>query len=181
MNRSRGAADPSRGERAKRRSYNVRLIKRLSYTIKEIADLFGIHPQAVRRWIKAGLRTIDDIKPFLVHGGDLIDFLSERQSSRKHRCGPSQFFCCRCRAPRAARDNRVDIQVRNAKQLNIATRCQECGARMNRAGSVGKLDDYRKAFVVQTTADRHLGGNAGGSVMCHLDEEKADAALQPQE
>jgi hypothetical protein len=83
MNRSRGAADPSRGEKAKRRSYNARLIKRLSYTIREIADLFGIHPQAARRWIKADLRTID---------GDLIDFLSERRSSRKQTCGPNQFF-----------------------------------------------------------------------------------------
>ncbi len=92
MNRSRGAADPSRGEKAKRRSYNARLIKRLSYTIREIADLFGIHPQAARRWIKADLRTIDDSKPFLVHGGDLIDFLSERKSSRKQTCGPNQFF-----------------------------------------------------------------------------------------
>ena len=168
-------------KRRKKRSYNVRLIKRLSYTIREIAELFRIHPQAVRRWAMAGLRMIDDHKPFLVHGSDLIHFLSERQSSRKQKCGPNQFFCCRCRAPREARDSRVYIYVRNAKQLNIAGRCEECGALMNRAGSVGKLDDYKKAFVVQTTADRHIRENAGGSVMCHLDEEKADAGLQPQE
>jgi hypothetical protein len=181
MNRSRGTADPGRGEKAKRRSYNVRLIKRLSYTIREIADLFGIHPQAVRRWIKAGLRTIDDSRPFLVHGSDLIDFLSERQSSRKQKCDPNQFFCCGCRAPREARDNRVNIHIRNAKQLNIAGRCAECGALVNRAGSVRRLDDYRKAFDVQTTADRHIREDAGGGVMCHLDKEKIDAAVQPQE
>jgi len=181
MSRSRGAADPSRGEKAKRRSYNVRLIKRLSYTIREIAELFRIHRQAVRRWIKAGLRTIDDSKPFLVHGNDLIDFLRERQSSRKRKCGPNQFFCCRCRAPREARDNRVNIHIRNAKQLNIAGRCEKCGARVNRAGSVGKLDDYSKTFVVQTTADGHIREDAGAGVMCHMDEEKADAAVQPQE
>ena len=34
----------------------MRLIRRdLSYSISEIAELFAIHPQAIRQWIKAGL------------------------------------------------------------------------------------------------------------------------------
>lgn len=141
----------------------------------------AIHPQAVRRWIRVGLRTIDHSRPFLVHGSDLIDFLTLRQSSRKQRCGHNQFFCCRCRTPRGALDNRVNIQILNLKQLNISGRCERCGALMNRAGSVEKLDDYRKSFAVQTPAHRRLREVADGGVMCHLDKEKADAALQPQE
>jgi hypothetical protein len=183
MKGSHDSSRPNQSARAqrKKRSYNVRLVKRLSYTIREIAELFEVHPQAARRWTRNGLRTIDERKPFLVHGGDLIAFLNERQSGRKHRCQPNQFFCCRCRSPRRSRDDRVTIHIRNTKQLNISGRCEECGARLNRAGSVGRLNDYRKTFVVQTTADRRIREDAGGGVMCHLDEEKADARLQPQE
>jgi hypothetical protein len=65
----------------------VRLVRRnLSYSINETAELFALHPQAVRQWIKAGLQTIDDRKPFLIHGSELIRFLTERRSGRKHQC-----------------------------------------------------------------------------------------------
>src|SRR5262245_34376578 len=67
--------------RAGKRTYNTRLIKRdYAYFISELADLFRLHPNAIRRWIKAGLRTVDDRRPVLVHGGDLIDFLDARQT-----------------------------------------------------------------------------------------------------
>ena len=64
-----------------------RLIKRdYGYFISEIADLFHLHPNAVRRWIKAGLRTVDNQRPVLVHGGDLIDsWRSDRRSENEMR------------------------------------------------------------------------------------------------
>ena len=41
--------NPRRRPRRKRRTYNVRLVRRnLSYEIREIAELFSLHPQAVR-------------------------------------------------------------------------------------------------------------------------------------
>ena len=47
---------------ARRRTYNTQLVKRdFSYSIQEIAEQFGLHPQAVRRWIKAGLRGAGNI------------------------------------------------------------------------------------------------------------------------
>ena len=37
-----------------------------SYTVEEIAGLFGIHKNTVRRWVKAGLPTSDDKRPMLI-------------------------------------------------------------------------------------------------------------------
>ena len=69
---------------AKKRTYNTRLIKRdYCYFVWEIADLLHLHPNAVRRWIKAGLLSVDDHRPVLVYGGDLIEFLDTRQAQRK--------------------------------------------------------------------------------------------------
>jgi hypothetical protein len=139
----------------------VRLIRRdLSYSINEIAELFALHPQAVRQWIKAGLETIDDHKPFLIHGNDLIAFLIERQSKRKHSCRAEQLYCFRCRGPRKPRNGRVTIQIRNATQLSLAGLCEICGLRMNRVGSVRRLADYRTTFNVETIAPARIEGDA---------------------
>jgi len=82
--------------RPKKRTYNTRLIKRdYSYFVCEIADLFDLHPQAVRRWITAGLAIIDERRPFLIHGRDLIAFLNERQSQRKQPCAADELYCLR--------------------------------------------------------------------------------------
>jgi hypothetical protein len=184
MKSSRGDPAPCGRQAAgirRKRSYNVRLVKRdLCYAPQEIAELFGIHVQAVRRWIKGGLQTIDERKPFLVHGSDLIQFLTERQSSRKRRCRPDQLFCCHCRLPKRPRDGAVSVQMFNETQLNLAGRCEECRSPMNRVGSVGRLDEYRRIFVVKTIAPPRLGENASTPVIRHLEGIREHAALQSQ-
>jgi len=169
-------------ERRRRRTYNVRLVRRnLSYSINEIAELFALHSQAVRQWIKAGLQTIDDRKPFLIHGSELIRFLTKRQAGRKHRCKLDEFFCCRCRVPKRPRDGLVSIRVLNDRQLNLAGHCEDCGSPMNRLGSVGQLDQYQKTFIVEPIATPRLRENAHPPVICHLQELGDHGALQSKE
>jgi hypothetical protein len=154
---------------ARRRTYNTRLIKRdYGYFISEIADLFQLHPNAVRRWIKAGLRTVDDRRPILVHGGDLIDFLNARQAERKQKCASDELYCCRCRLPRKSLFNRVEVRILNKAKLSLSGRCAACGARMNRAGSVARIEEYQRAFIVQTPCEGRISGRSDPSVMCHL-------------
>ena len=72
--------------RARKRTYNTRLVKRdYPYFLREIADLFSVHPNAVRHWIRAGLAVVDDRRPLLINGGDLIDFLKRgRQNESRN-------------------------------------------------------------------------------------------------
>jgi hypothetical protein len=156
--------------RRKKRTYNVRLIRRdLSYSISDIAELFAIYPQAVRQWIKAGLETIDDRRPFLIHGSELIRFLGERQSRRKQHCRPEQFFCCRCRVPKRPRDGLVTIRILNQCQLCLVGRCEGCGSSINRVGSVRHLEDYQRTFVVETIEKPRLEEDASPHLMHHLE------------
>ena len=97
----------------RKRTYNTRLIKRdYPYFVSEVADLFHLHPNAVRRWIKAGLITVDDRRPVLVHGGDLIDFLDMRQAQRKQKCAVDELYCFRCRRPKHPLFNRIEVEMR---------------------------------------------------------------------
>jgi hypothetical protein len=126
----------------RRYTYNVRLVRRdLSHTIQEIAELFSLHPNAVRRWVKAGLRTIDDRRPQLIHGSDLVEFLDKRQRGRKRRCAPDELYCCKCREPRRPRQGSVIVDRLNARQLMIRGNCELCGTRMNRGGSLARLPE----------------------------------------
>jgi transcription elongation factor Elf1 len=165
----------------KRRTYNTRLIRRdFCYRLDEVAELYSLHRQTVRQWLRGGLRRIDDRRPILINGGDLIHFLNARQSKRKQACASDEFYCCRCREPRRAHNNLVSIVIKSNVKLVLSANCSKCGTRVHRFGSVQKLNDYHSAFIVQTLAEARITVRPEPVVNSHLDEEKRNAQLQPQ-
>jgi hypothetical protein len=150
-----GSNDAPANLTKRRCTYNVRRIRRdFSYSIQEIAELFALHPNAVRRWLKEGLRRIDGQKPHLVHGSNLIDFLAQRQKQRKRHCEPGEMFCCRCRAPRLPRADTVTIDTVNARHSMIRGICELCGTKMNRGVLVERIADAETAFNLTPTSQR---------------------------
>jgi transcriptional regulator with XRE-family HTH domain len=96
--------------RAKRRRYALNRIKTgITYDVAEIAKLFGVHRNTVRQWLREGLEMIDARRPLLIHGAILKAFLAARQRARKHACGPGEFFCFKCRAPRTPYGGMADV------------------------------------------------------------------------
>ena len=160
---------PSRAVPVPRRyTYNVMLIRRdCSYSVQEIAELFHLHVNAVRRWLKASLKTIDDRKPQLIHGSDLIAFLRQRQKGRKQPCAPDQMYCCRCRAPRRPAGGQVIVERLNARQIMIRGTCELCGARMNRGGSLARFAQVEQSFTV-TKSPTPLAEPACPPVLCDM-------------
>ena len=150
-----GSVSPKRPK--KRRTYNTRLIRlNYSYEVGEITELFGIHPNSVGLWLKQGLRSIEGPRPILIHGTDLTDFLANRQTGRKRTCQPTEFYCCRCRRPRAPWENLVDIVIQDERRLLLKAVCFKCGGALNRIGAVRKLDEYQSLFEIQATTDRRI-------------------------
>lgn len=156
----------------KRRSYNIRLIRlNLSYSVQDITELYGIHKNAALRWIKDGLPVIDQRKPYLIHGADLADYLKKKQAGRKHKCKPDEFFCFKCRQPRKAWGDMADIEIRNESKLSISGLCATCETPVRRAGSVSKLPEYQKIFLIQTMPLPHITDRNVPSVMCDFRKE----------
>jgi excisionase family DNA binding protein len=84
-----------------RRTIRHRLLKtHRSYTVDELARLLATHKNTIRNWIKGGLPVIDDKRPALIRGSELIGFLKARRTSAKRPCGPGFLFCLKCRSPR---------------------------------------------------------------------------------
>jgi Helix-turn-helix domain len=124
----------------KRRHPNHRLVKiHRSYTVEEIADLFGIHKNTVRGWVKVGLATTDNKRPMLILGRDLVAFLQGRRGKNKKTCGPGEMYCVRCRSPKSPAEGMADYSPVTAMLGNLIALCPDCGSIMNRRVSMAKL------------------------------------------
>ena len=138
-------------------TYNVRLVKAtLPYSVQEAAALFGVHKNAVLRWLKEGLQADREKRPFLIRGSELVRFLTVRQQSRKRKCALAEFFCCKCHTPREAQDGAVDVVIENQNWLRVTASCAVCGTRMNKTQALGNLQNIQNCFHVRQLARRHI-------------------------
>lgn len=149
---------------------NPRLAKiHRNYTVEEIANLFGVHRNTVREWVKRGLPTNDDKRPKLILGRDLSGFLQARRKKSKRPCGPGEIYCVRCRSPKAPAGDMADYQVVTAILGNLSAMCPDCHAIMNRRVSLAKLEQIRGQMeITMPQGLRHIEESVQPSVNCDI-------------
>ena len=142
----------------KRRHPNHRLVKiHRSYTVEEIAKLFGIHKNTVRHWIKDGLTSIDDKRPMLILGHVLAVFLQVRRIRNKQTCKSGELYCVRCRAPRSPAGGMAEYSPITEKFGRLAAICPDCDFWMNRNVSMSRIGEFRgKMDISFPEAPRHI-------------------------
>jgi hypothetical protein len=155
-----------------KRHPNHRLVKiHRSYTVEEIADLFGMHKNTVRAWVKAGLPTCDGKRPRLILGHDLVAFLQARRGRNKRTCQPGQAYCVACHAPKFPAGGMVDYVSVTEKIGNLQALCPDCGFIMNRHVSLAKLGQVRgKMAITFPEALRHLSESNQPAVNSDLEQ-----------
>ena len=100
------------------RNPNHKLVKiHRTYTVDEVAKLFAVHRNSVRNWLLNGLATVDQRRPLLVHGQDLVAFLKTRRAAKKRPCRPGEIYCVRCHEPRSPSDNQAIYQERSLSDV----------------------------------------------------------------
>ncbi|MFC1876007.1 helix-turn-helix domain-containing protein [Thermodesulfobacteriota bacterium] len=123
-----------------KRHPNHRLVKiHRSYTVEEVSRLLGKHKNTVRRWVKDGLATIDDKRPMLILGHDLVKFIKKRRAQNKQNCTPGQLYCLRCRTPKFPLGNMAEYEYITEKFGNLIAICPDCDAIMNQRVSLVKI------------------------------------------
>ena len=121
---------------------NPRLVKiHRSYTVEEVARLLGKHKNTVRHWVKDGLATIDDKRPMLIFGHDLVAFLQARRVKNKQTCKPGELYCVRCRVPRPPAGDMAEYSAVSEKIGNLIAICPACDAIMNRRVSLARIGE----------------------------------------
>lgn len=145
---------------AKKR-YNPRLVKiHRSYLVGEIATLYNIHKNTVRAWIKEGLLTTDNLKPFLIRGHDLFEFLIVKRNKNKSKCQHDEIYCVKCRAPKKPLGLMADYQPPITGDLgNIVGICPDCGCLIYRRTSTKSLAVIRRYLdITIPMANQRING-----------------------
>lgn len=153
-----------------RRRPNPRLAKiHRSYTVDEVARLFGLHKNSVRQWIKKGLVVIGGKRPILIHGHDLQSFLEARRQQHKRTCQPGQIYCVRCHAPKRPATDWAEYKPLTETLGNLVGICPDCDGIINRCVSLAKLGQVRGSLdIAFPLAFRHIGESHNPSVNSDL-------------
>ena len=131
----------------KRLNSNLAKIHRC-YSVEEAAAIWGIHKQTVRNWIKAGLRTIDDSRPTLIHGSDLRQFVKDKNSRSKRPCVINEIYCVKCRKPQQPAMSMVDYVPSSDDRGCLTGLCQSCESVINRFVSAAQLNVIKQKLDV---------------------------------
>ena len=142
----------------RKRRPNYRLVKiHRSYTVQEVACLFGTHKNTVRAWVKAGLPTCDGKRPILILGRELAAYLKTRRTKNKRPCQPGEIYCVRCRAPKRPAGDMAEYQPITATLGNLMGICPDCDGMIFRRVSLAKLAQIRGELdITFTEAERQV-------------------------
>lgn len=127
-----------------------------TYEVAEAAKLLGLHRNTVRRWLADGLAALDDRRPTLIIGSVLAAFLKKRRDDRRARCGPGEFYCFRCRAPRKPFGRLIDVRHRTEKVSRLSGLCECCETPIHRTARRIDLPKLAALFDLHTMADERL-------------------------
>ncbi len=132
-----------------KRTYDPRKVKRhRSYTVQDLAELYGVGPNTVRQWIKKhGLPVIEGTYPILMHCEAIRSWMIEWQAARKWTNGPDKMSCFSCGGPRRIKLGTFRIAESNKANLMLHGDCETCGKPLNRATSRAKLEADRANFT----------------------------------
>ena len=139
--------------------------------MEEVSNLFGIHKNTVRNWLKQGLVTIDGQRPILILGRELLRFLTERRLKTKQSCGPGRFYCIACRAPKVPAGNMADCIPMSASSGNLCGICPDCNRLIYRRVNLTKIDAVRGDLEITfTQPHQRIGESTIPSVNCDYSE-----------
>jgi len=123
--------------------------------------LLGKHKNTVRNWVKDGLATIDDKRPMLILGHDLVAFLQTRREKNKQSCKPGELYCVRCRAPRFPAGDLAEYSPVTEKFGNLIAICPDCDSIMNQCVSLARIGEFcEKMDITFLKEQQHIKGKA---------------------
>ena len=149
----------------------------LSYSIEDICNMYSMHPQTVRKWIKIGLRTIDSKKPSLIHGSDLRKFLKKHNEKLKEHLDFEEFFCVTCKEAHIPLSRKVYLE-QNHQFIRSKGVCPITKKIMNRSYKLSDYSRLKKAFSLEEMA--RLYDSSNSSLHTKINEENQKQGNEPE-
>jgi len=121
-----------------------------SYQVDELADTAGVSIGTVRNWIRAGMPLLDESRPMMIMGFQALEFLMTRQTNGKRPLQVGEFYCLRCKAPRAPMGAMADYVPTSETGGRLKALCGTCECQCNRNIRGIDLPEIRKVLDVET-------------------------------
>ena len=129
-----------------------------SYEVADIAELFGIHRNTVRQWIKQGLPVTDTRRPQLITGHALREYLQSKRQKHKRPCQPGELYCLRCRTPQKPACDMADFHAVTEKVGKLTAICPVCDSLMHQRISMATFEKIRTTLnITITQAPQRIG------------------------
>ena len=142
-----------------------------SYSVDELARLFGVHKNTVRRWFKDGLKAIDGQRPTVAGGEEVRCFLAERRARGKKPSGPGRIYCLPCRAPKVPALKMAECVASAETTGTLQGICPDCGRMIYRRVNLHKIDAIRGDLdVTFTRAEPRIEDTTKPNVSCDSTE-----------
>ena len=146
-----------------------------SYSIEEVARLYGVHKQTVRNWMKAGLPHLSERRPHLILGYELRKYHADRRQNARRPCQDGELFCLRCRTPKRPAGDMLDYIPMSLVSGNLQGICPACDGLMHRRASLVKVDTVKGLCeVAYPHGQQRLIDTPSPSLDCHLAAEVID-------
>ncbi len=125
-----------------------------SYEVAELADAACVSVPTVRNWLKAGMQKVDDERPTIIMGFQVLDFLNDRKANAKRPMAIGQFYCMRCKDRRTPLGAMADYEPISATGGRLKALCEDCECPCNLNVSAGDLPEIRKILHVEVRGSR---------------------------
>jgi hypothetical protein len=116
---------------AKRQNPNKAKLHR-SYTVEEAANLFAVHKNTIRAWIKTGLPVMDDQRPLLILGKELRHFITLQNLTNKRKTKINEIYCLACKTPKIPALGFADYMPDTPTRGRLTALCPTCNNIINK-------------------------------------------------
>lgn len=120
------------------------------YTIEEAAEVSGVSLRTIRNWAKNGLHVMDSVRPILIRGDALRDYIKAQRGGRQIQTRVDQFFCLPCRKARGAAGGMADCSITN-QRATLTALCEVCETVMQKPVAVARIPEIARTLDLTIT------------------------------
>lgn len=120
------------------------------YTIEEAAEVSGVSARTIRNWASDGLRVMDSMRPALIRGDALREYIKSKRESRSVKTRIDTFYCVRCRKERSAAEGLADCEIKGGR-AKLTALCEACEAVVSAPVAMARIPEIAWTLDLKIT------------------------------
>lgn len=120
------------------------------YTIEEAAEVTGVSPRTIRKWIEDGLPVMNGSRPSLVRGDDMRGHIKAQRANRSVKTRIDTFYCMRCRAAWRPAGGWADCEIRNGR-AKLTAFCGVCETVVSKPVAKSRIPEISQTLDLEIT------------------------------